>query len=623
MGIFDFFKRAAPSRPLPSRGARGAFIAAAQDRFTASWLATARDINEELRGDLDRLIARSREMARNNDYAKRFLTLVAQNVVGPRGFILQSRVEERPGIPDSLANSAIEGAFARWSRRGSAEITGTMSFVDLCRAVVTAVARDGGALVRIVRGSEANNPERLAYQHVDIARLATQHNQAAAAGRNAIVMGIEIDTWGRVVAYWIKPQINSGQAERVPASDMLHIYLPEMPEQVRGIPWMHAAMLAMHDLGEFNRSALLAARRGADTLGFIVSPDGSGEGMSDATESDTAEPLKISAPGIYDVLPEGYDIRTPEYNYPNQVYDGFVNEILRRIASGLSVSAHNLTGNMTQVNYSSARIAELAERDRWMMLQEWFVGLFLEPVFDEWFARALTAGALVMPNGSALPAAKAEKFRAHEWQGRRWQWVDPEKDINAARLAVKSGIASPQMIAAQNGVDVEDVINSTAAFEAMVAAKKVGLIDYEVSQPAPAAPPAPDPALEKLAKAAMMRMAEPPAVPPAPTFTVAPVIHTPDVRVENHLPASVVEVTAPDVRVDVAAPSVTVEPPDVEVRVDAIMPEQAAPVVEVNVEMPDELKMAVTNMPDRKTTTTIERNASGEIIKSSQLEQDA
>lgn len=56
--------------------------------------------------------------------------------------------------------------------------------------------------------------------------------------------------------------------------------------------------------------------------------------------------------------------------------------------------------------------------------------------------------------------------------------MDPLKDINASREAVRLGITSPQMVAAQNGVDVEDVLTSIAAFEAMCKAKGVTLVDY-------------------------------------------------------------------------------------------------------------------------------------------------
>ena len=482
MGLFDFFKRKQePQRRQSSRRFAGAAI----DRLTASWFSTEQAINDELRGDLDRLRARARDLAKNNEYAARFLHMVERNIVGPQGVIYQARVEDAPGKPDRLANDALEAAFYRWARRGSAEITGRMSFEDVQRAVITAVARDGEALVRIVRGRDAGNPEGLALQLLDVARLDTQKNQEAKGGNNAIVMGVELNAYGRPVAYWIKEKVNGTQSQRVDARDILHIFVPENAEQVRGIPWMHAAILALHDLGEFHRSALLAARRGADILGFIVSPDGTASAIAD--EADP-EPLKISAPGTYDVLPEGYDIKTPEFNYPNTVFEPFVKAVLRRIASGFDVSYHTLANDLTEVNYSSIRAGVLEDRDRWMMLQRWFIDAFLEPVFDEWFPRALTAGVVVLPNGSALPVEKAEKFRAHEWQPRRWSWVDPLKDQEAAILAIKNGLLSPQQVAAQQGMDLEDVINALAAANAM--AQAAGLPPYTAPADLPGAPSA-------------------------------------------------------------------------------------------------------------------------------------
>lgn len=478
MGLFDIFQRGA-ARPLPTRQSRGPFMAASVDRLTSSWVAGQQAINDELRGDLDRLRQRARDLAKNNDYARKFLRMVARNLVGPAGFILQARVMDAPGKPDSLANNAIEAAFYAWAKRGSAEITGRQSFADLQRSAASAVARDGEALLRIVRGKDAGNPEGYALQLIDVARLDTARNTQPASGRNAVIMGIEVDAYSRPLAYWLKERADgsTGSATRVPAADIIHLFLPENPEQVRGIPWMHAAMLAMHDLGEFNRSALLAARKGADTLGFIVSPDGSAAGMQDG-DAD-GEPIKISAPGSYDVLPEGYDMKPYESQYPNQVFEPFTKAILRRIATGLDVAYNSLANDLEGVNYSSIRAGVLEERDQWMTLQNWFTEAFLEPVFHEWYSRAMSAGAIVMPNGSALPLAKAEKFSAHQWQGRRWSWVDPLKDIEAARLAVKSGISSPQHIAAQMGMDIEDVLADIASFEAQVKAAGVTLVDYE------------------------------------------------------------------------------------------------------------------------------------------------
>lgn len=483
----DWFSTRSPAPLVPTRrvGLRGAFVAASQDRLTASWMATTRSINNELRGDLDNLRTRSRELARNNDYARRYLRMVARNLIGPSGFVLQSRVQDGPGRPDTAANQAVEAAFWQWARRGSAEVSGRQSFTDLQRSIALAVARDGEALVRFTGGTRQ---EPLQLQHIDIARLDTRKNQPAAQGRNAIVMGVEQDGYDRPIAYWIKDDPESATSTRQLAQDLLHIYLPEHASQARGIPWMHAAMLSLHDLGEFNRSAMLSARRGADVLGFIVAPNGDPSPVSDDATAE-GDPLKLSAPGTYDVLPEGYDIRTPEYNYPNQVYGEFVKTILQRIASGLDVSYVSLANDLEGVNYSSIRAGVLEERDQWQALQGWFTDAFLEPVFERWIRVALLRG-IKTEAGFELPAAKLEKFSAHEWQGRRWAWVDPLKDIEAGRLAVQSGISSPQQIAAQNGLDVEDVLDAIAAFEAMAKAKAVTLVDYG-AKPSQAAPERP------------------------------------------------------------------------------------------------------------------------------------
>jgi lambda family phage portal protein len=476
MGFMDFFRRKPAAAQSPQRRRfQGAMI----DRTTSSWLTTSEDINKELRADLDGLRQRSRDLARNNDLGRRFVKLVGRNIVGSSGIILQARVTNPDNTPDTLANRAIEAGWHAWGKRGSAEVTGRMSWVDLCRAVAQTVSEDGEALVAIIRGKAAGNPEGLAFQLLDTGRLDTRKHREPGKNQNAILMGVEIDAQSRPVAYWLRPNAQSVASVSTPAKDILHIYDAERPEQVRGVPWMHASMLAIHDLGEFTRSALLNARRSADVLGYIITPDGTADGLADDTEGGI--PLKINAPGTYDVLPDGSDIRTPEFAYPNTIFEPFTKAIMRRVASGMDVAAHNLTGDMTDVNYSSARIAELEERDGWIQRQNWFISAFVEPVYQEWFRRAMTAGTLKNPNGSPLPVGKADKFMAHEWQARRWAWVDPRKDIEAARLEVKSGIASPQMIAARNGVDIEDVLDSIAAFEAMVASKKLNMIDYDIT----------------------------------------------------------------------------------------------------------------------------------------------
>lgn len=480
-------ERAAKSAPRP---ATRAFAAARVDRLTAGWLASQNSINQELRGDLDRLRARARDLCKNNDYGRKFKKMVTGNVVGPAGFKLQARVMNTSQQADHLANDAIEAAFAAWGRRGVCDITGRLSFADLCRVLVGDGASDGEFIVRKIRGRTAGNPFGFALQQLDVDRLDTSLNRAASSGQNAIVMGIEIDAYRRPVRYYLftsHPQdgIAGGrEREAVPAADIVHGLIVEHPEQVRGVPWMSASILTLHHLGEFEQSALLAARKGADTLGFFVSPDGTPP-VVDAEGAD-GEPITVSVPGHYDTLPDGYDFKPYDSRYPDAMLADFTKNYLRRMASGLNVAYNNLANDLEGVNFSSIRSGVLEERDQWMTLQSWFIDCFLDPVFDEWLSLALLNGAITLPNGTPLPAAKRDKFAAHAWQARRWSWVDPVKDIEASLLAIRAGLQSPYTIASQMGLDLDDVQADIARANAAAAA--AGLPLYAAPAPVDAPP---------------------------------------------------------------------------------------------------------------------------------------
>ena len=592
-----------PPAPASAPHARR-FEAAILNRLTAGWMGSVQSIDEELRGDLDRLRARSRDLAANNDYVRKFIKMVQANVVGPNGFTLQVRVENSPGQPDELANLAIETAWAKWCRRDACDIAGQQGFAELCRSLIADAARDGEFLVYRVRGAAAGNAFGYALQRLDVSRIATAKHEAATGNGNAVVMGIEITAVGKPVALHLY-KANPGGAtgtrdiERVAIGDIFHCYLGERPEQRRGFPWLHTAMQRLHQLKGYEEAAVIAARVGAAKMGFFTSPDGAA-GPIGEQDADSGEFITSADAGEFQVLPQGYDFKSFDPDYPHQQFGEFVKATLRGISSGLNISYNTLANDLEGVNFSSIRSGVLEEREQWMSLQGWFIESFLLPVYEEWLQLALLKGAIVMPNGSALPAAKREKFLAHTWQPRRWAWVDPLKDIEASVLAIENGLASPYTVAAQMGVDIDDVLADIARFQASAKAKGITL--GKPAAPAPAAPadPQPDPAAKAIEalQAEVRSLAARQA--PAPSITVAPVIHTPEVRAEINVQPPPVSVTNQIHEREQAAP-------EVNVTVEAVMPEQPAPMVDVHVEavMPDEIKAAITEMPDRITTTDL------------------
>lgn len=606
--------------------ARRDFAAAQSTRLTGGWNARNISANADLYRALDSLRGRSRDLFNNNDYARRFGAMVTANVVGGQGVGLQARIYDAPDRPDEFANGAVEAAWLTWCARGVCDVTGRLSFLDVQNLVILAVARDGEALVRVVRGSSATNAFGFALQVLDIDRLDTKLVRAPGKGVNEIKMGVEVNAFGRAVAYWLRPyhpgelflvdSAVSGSHVRVPADEILHVYKPDRPEALRGLPWMHSAMLRLNHLGAYEEAAVIAARVGAAKMGFFTTPDGAPP--SDGDDEDDV-PFAEVEPGAFGSLPSGTEFTPFNPDYPHQMFGEFVRANLRGIASGMGVAYHALANDLTSVSFSSIRSGTLEERDQWMAIQSWFIEAFHEPVYREWLASALAFGQVRLPNGSALSVAKIEKFRAHVWQPRRWQWVDPRADMEANVLAVEQGFKTRTQVCAELGVDFEDVLAQLKREQDK--AEALGVELGKPKPPAPVAPPDPADVVDAAGKAMGTLVehftkshAERPA-PAAPVINVdaRSTVNTPAVSVENHVEPAQVHVAPAEVRVEnvVPVPSVTVEPAQVRVE---------APDVEVTLEATLPPPEVTVHLPDRKTVTEFERDGVGQIKKATQTE---
>lgn len=441
--------------------------AARLDRLTSSWTTQNVSLNADLYRNLDATRARSNDLARNNPYAKRFLQMVVANVIGGDGVRLQCRIYDKPGIPDTFANDAVELAWANWGKKGICDVTGRLSWRDTEAQVIENIARDGEILVRIIRGKTAGNGFGYALQILDINRLDTQLIRAAEQGRGRVIMGVEVNDYNRPTHYWLKEHnpsemyLTGGGTQsahlRIPAAEIIHIFKQEYPEQVRGLPWMHAGMTLLNHLGAYQEAAVVAARVGAAKMGFFTTPDGDPAPLQDG-ESAEEIPYTEADPGTFGVLPEGVKFESFNPDYPHQMFGEFIKACLRGVGASWNVAYHSLGNDLEGVNFSSIRSGTLEERDQWMSTQQWLIDAFHERVQSEWLQSALAFGQVILPNGSALPLSNYTKFSQHTWQPRRWQWVDPYKDMQASVLAIQQRLKSPQQVCAELGMDYEDVL---------------------------------------------------------------------------------------------------------------------------------------------------------------------
>lgn len=438
------------------------FNAGQVDRLTSSWTTYQQSINAEIYHSLKTLRARSRDLQQNNEYAKHFVNLMIMNVVGPRGIGFQSRAKRRDGSLDRLDNEAIEARWKSWSKRGQCDVTRRLSLRQIERLFVQGLVIDGEVLLRKVTGYA--NDHQYALEFIDPDRLDVDLNLMPRDGRGRVIMGVEIDDFGAPAYYHILNRHPDNWQEtadpikrvRVPADEIIHAFLPSRPMQCRGVPWMHAGMRALRDLGGYREAAIVASRVGASKMGFWTSEDGQSAPYDDVDATGNL----VDAPeaGTFQQVPDGVSLTSWDPTYPHEQFDAFNKAVLRGLAGAFGIAYFNLNNDLESVNFSAARTHILAEREFYMQVQNFMTETLHDHIFPEWLVWQLT------PMG--LPVSRFDKFNSPTWHPRRWQWVEPLKDEQANSLAYGMRTKSLRRIIEERGEDADEMWAEMAADQA-------------------------------------------------------------------------------------------------------------------------------------------------------------
>lgn len=486
------FSHRAKARPpaqgvAPMPAMRRSFAAVEVSDMLGAWTWDGGFSNQEIASALAPMRARSREMHKNNGDFRKFLSLFKSNVVGPDGFMLKSGALVSMDSPEGDRDAAyfVEWHFRRWAtNRLWADVTGVKSFAAICRLAALCWARDGEAFVWIDR--RAQNPYGMSLRVVRPDACPEWLNRTTEDG-NWIRNGVEVapETY-RVVAYWFDgrqedctaPVVFNGRTHhlmRVPASEVVHVFSQNDECQTRGVPVVHAALKNGKMLEEFNAAELVAARDEANWIGVFKAPLGRESELKQLDE-DAEEQGRLrrhSRKGHDVVLPEGWDYEAKVPQHPNREVTAFKATMKRDLANALDVEYANFANDWAGVNYSSVRAGTLSERDSWMTLQADFIDQCCTPVFRAWLASFLS---LAVSGRYGL--SDFERLAEHSFRGRRWAWVDPMKDVNAATVAVAHHWKTDAQVAAEYGCDIDDNIEEAARVKAM-------RDDYGLSEPLP------------------------------------------------------------------------------------------------------------------------------------------
>ena len=457
----------------------------ANDQQLADWVFLPLEINEILRHDLRRLRARSRDLARNDDTAKRFLSLLKQNVLGYRGIGLQAKNKLANGKPDKKWNTEIERGWKAWGAkrryRGQSmgpSACGEMSLRQIQWLTLLGRAVDGEVFVQVLRGYP-HNKHRFAVRLLNPDLLDHAFTKKTAENGNRIEMGIELDEFDRRVAYHFNTvhpgsRWRSGRQKtlRIPADQIIHVYRKEFAGQLRGIPDFASVMHKTKMLNGVNEAIVVGWRVAAAKMGFFVSKDE--EDFNDPT-ADPDDPVKTgrtapdssfdATPGSFDYVDDAHEFKTFDPDYPTSTFREGHKVFMQQLSNGLNVSSPTLSNDYSDVNYSSLRQALLEDREGWRCIQADMEDDFGQPLFDDWYEWSVNVTRQIQ-----LSESRRRRDPVVEHQFRGWPWVDPLKEVKAQREALDAKLRTRQSVMAENtGADFTETIDEIAEEEAALA----------------------------------------------------------------------------------------------------------------------------------------------------------
>lgn len=314
--------------------------------------------------------------------------------------------------------------------------------------MVRALVRDGEAFVHLrVTALGDLRPKLIPADQIDPALT-----RDLGDGRR-IVAGIEFSADDEVLAYHMlreapgQPFASYGDAIRVPATDMLHIFDRLFPGQVRGLSWLAPVMLKLRDRDEASDAMLMQLKVASLMTGFVQDVDGGTAGFGEGAAPDMNVALE---PGAMRLLPPG---STVTFSNPGQGLTqavDFIRSQDREIATGVGLTFEMMTGDLGQANYSSARVGLLDFRRRAEMLQLTLIeGQFLRPLWNRWIAVQELAG--------VIPTAEMDAYLDVRFVAPGWAWVDPRNEVEADVAAIGAGLKSREEVVAGRGRDIDEL----------------------------------------------------------------------------------------------------------------------------------------------------------------------
>ena len=431
------------------------FESASIGRRTTGFHRLATDANAAAAGPtLGFLRAQARDLTRNNPWARRGLRRICGDTVGC-------------GIRPKASGRGAERVMQLWRLWGETtqcDAKGRLTFYGLQRLAMRTIAESGEVLIRRRFRLPMDGlavPLQLQVLEPDYIDTGRDTGAVQLANGGEIIQGIEFDAIGRRAAYWLFDRHPGGLgrainpvSRRVPADGILHVFDQERAGQERGPSWFASVDVRLHDFDAFEDATLNKQKIAACMAVFTTDLEGSAPALGQpGTDPASGQPIDTFEPGMIIPLPAGKQVTVA--NPPAATdHASYSATTLRGVAAGLGTTYSGMTGDYSQANYSSERAARNDhQRDVEGWQEHMLVPQLCQPAWS-WFVQA------------AILAGENVEDAPADWTSAPLPILDPGKENDADKDAIRSGLKSWATAVRERGYDPDAMLAEIAEYNA-------------------------------------------------------------------------------------------------------------------------------------------------------------
>lgn len=453
---------------------QSAFDGASPSHRNASRRYRAGDANSAVMSGAKRLRYAARDLDRNNPLAHRGIRVWKNNVIG--GGIIPAV----SGVRSQRTRDGLQAIVNAHCDTAMIDVAGRQNLYGLQGTAFQAAVRDGAALMVRRRAKSAEGlplPFQISVLEAD---YFDERVHGLLSNGNVGVEGVEYDKLGRVVAYHLydrhpgdMTRFTGLTSTRYDAADVVHLYRIDRPGQAHGVSWLAPVMVRIADFDETKDAYILRQKIAACFAAFVKRSNVAGapeDVGGDRTRGGNR--LETVEPGMIEYMEPGEEV---SFGAPPVVADlePFFRVNGRDIAVGLGMTYEALTGDLSNVNFSSGRMGWLEFHRNITDTTEQMVRPQMCDKIGSWLLDGLR---LVATTPATIGIG---------WTPPRREMIDPSAELKAAAQAARDGLGTRSHWLRSVGFDPEAVDNERA--EELKRETRLGLA-YDTSVVAAEAP---------------------------------------------------------------------------------------------------------------------------------------